>query len=363
MRPRHFLLAVLSALVMMAAVPAPLSASRRSEIGPYPAMVKEFGYKDFDFIKIMPLNKALSGRGAFVRGVYDIHIVKSDQYKVVMRVWDRDDIELFDIRKEGNVLELLSAVRKYPYHTRNVATPRAEVTIYTPTFSGGDFNRCEDVSVSGEFSGKSLSVSISYAAKLKGLSGSWDNAVLDISNGASMDDVALNVGDIKVATKGAGIIGGKSTLRSDSMTADMSGGSEIALLSMSVRALNVNMAGAAVLSSKDVVNMEELKTIMSGGSSLRLDGNISAVTASLSGAASLSLRGAGTSLNMQGAGGSSLKAKEFSVKEASIVLTGASSAVLNVTGKLTTNVSGASSVDYYGKPKSIINKSSNVREH
>lgn len=360
MRSRRFLFALFVAIVMQM---ASLSAFCKTAIqGQYPAMEKVFGYKDFDFIKIKPMNKPIYGRGTYMNGLYDIHIVKADHYKVVMKVWNREDIELFDINKNGNVLELLSGVRKYPYNSRKASSPRAEVTIYSPTFSGGEFSLCKDVSVSGRFTGRSLSVNASGVVRITGLSGDWDSVVLDLSGGSSMNDISLEAGSIHIVANGAGAIGGKSAFKAGSLSAEMSGGSEIALKSLSVRNVDATMCGASVLSSI-LVNADELRTTMSGGTSIKFAGNIQSVAAGLSGAAAISLEGTGKSLHVTGSGGSSLESKAFTVKEASVSLSGAASAVLNVTDRLATDVSASATVDYYGKPKSVISKSSNVREH
>ena len=86
--------------------------------GVNPAMRKEYDFKSFNEIRTVSRRQSLSGRGRYVTSRYKISLVKSDHYKVVMEVWNRDDIDLFEVRRVGNTVELVTAIKKYPYHSK-----------------------------------------------------------------------------------------------------------------------------------------------------------------------------------------------------------------------------------------------------
>ena len=108
--------------------------------GVNPAMRREYDFKSFNAIRTVSRTQSIYGRGKFVSTSYKISLVKSDHYKVVMEVWDKDDIDLFEIRKSGGVLELVTDVKKYPYRSSNISAPCATVTIYTPDFPSVTLN-------------------------------------------------------------------------------------------------------------------------------------------------------------------------------------------------------------------------------
>ena len=72
--------------------------------GENPAVRREYDFTSFNAIRTVSDGQTVSGRGRFVSTNYKISLVKSDHYKVIMEVWDRDDIDLFEIRQTGNEL-------------------------------------------------------------------------------------------------------------------------------------------------------------------------------------------------------------------------------------------------------------------
>jgi hypothetical protein len=73
-------------------------------------------------------------------------------------------------------------------------------------------------------------------------------------------------------------------------------------------------------------------------------------TFTLDGSSSLTLDGTGTSAIIDASSASSLKLPGFSLGSAAIHLSGASSAEVNVSGKLDVNLSSASTLTYHGNP-------------
>ena len=331
--------------------------------GENPAVRREYDFTSFNAIRTVSDGQAVSGRGRFVSTNYKISLVKSDHYKVIMEVWDRDDIDLFEIRQTGSALELVKKMKKYPYRSSNVSIPCATVTIYTPEFPSVTLSGNSQMSVSGgAFSGESLAVNLSGITKLDGLSGTWDKATITMSGSAKIGNLSLTSGSCHITCSGVAEIGGISSINSDKVVLSMSGTSKISLENFRSESINATASGVSKFKTLEV-NAGELCATLSGTSSFNLSGAIRKVSADMQGATSLSLKGTGNELVVSGSGTAVVNAEKFTVKDASLNLSGVSGASVTVTEKLETETSGNSHIDYYGHPKSVINKSSNVVRH
>lgn len=331
--------------------------------GENPAVRREYDFTSFNAIRTVSDGQAVSGRGRFVSTNYKISLVKSDHYKVIMEVWDRDDIDLFEIRQTGSALELVKKMKKYPYRSSNVSIPTARVTIYTPEFPSVTLSGNSQMSVSGgAFSGESLVVNLSGITKLDGLSGTWDKATITMSGSAKIGNLSLTSGSCHITCSGVAEIGGISSINSDKVVLSMSGTSKISLENFRSDSINATASGVSKFKTLEV-NAGELCATLSGTSSFNLSGAIRKVSADMQGATSLSLKGTGNELAVSGSGTAVVNAEKFTVKDASLNLSGVSGASVTVTEKLETETSGNSHIDYYGRPKSVINKSSNVVRH
>lgn len=331
--------------------------------GENPAVRREYDFTSFNAIRTVSDGQTVSGRGRFVSTNYKISLVKSDHYKVIMEVWDRDDIDLFEIRQTGSALELVKKMKKYPYRSSNVSIPSATVTIYTPEFPSVTLSGNSQMSVSGgAFSGESLAVNLSGITKLEGLSGTWDKATITMSGSTKINNLTLTSGSCHITCSGVAEIGGISSINSDNVVLSMSGTSKISLENFRSESINATASGVSKFKTLEV-NAGELCATLSGTSSFNLSGAIRKVSADMQGATSLSLKGTGNELVVSGSGTAVVNAEKFTVKDASLNLSGVSGASVTVTEKLETETSGNSHIDYYGRPKSVINKSSNVVSH
>lgn len=331
--------------------------------GENPAVRREYDFTSFNAIRTVSDGQAVSGRGRFVSTNYKISLVKSDHYKVIMEVWDRDDIDLFEIRQTGSALELVKKMKKYPYRSSNVSIPSATVTIYTPEFPSVTLSGDSQMSVSGgAFSGERLAVNLSGITKLEGLSGTWDKATITMSGSTKIDNLTLTSGSCHITCSGVAEIGGISSINSDNVVLSMSGTSKISLENFRSESINATASGVSKFKTLEV-NAGELCATLSGTSSFNLSGAIRKVSADMQGATSLSLKGTGNELAVSGSGTAVVNAEKFTVKDASLNLSGVSGASVTVTEKLETETSGNAHIDYYGRPKSVINKSSNVVRH
>jgi len=100
------------------------------------------------------------------------------------------------------------------------------------------------------------------------------------------------------------------------------------------------------------VSMPRLAGIeLSGASSLRGAMDTGDVRFTLSGASRLTLEGIGGDMDLTASGASDASLGGFEVKDASVELSGASQARLNVTGRLDAEASGASQLRYLGNPE------------
>lgn len=331
--------------------------------GENPAVRREYDFTSFNAIRTVSDGQTVSGRGRFVSTNYKISLVKSDHYKVIMEVWDRDDIDLFEIRQDGSALELVKKMKKYPYRSSNVSIPTATVTIYTPEFPSVTLSGNSQMSVSGgAFSGENLVVNLSGITKLEGLSGTWDKATITMSGSAKIGNLSLTSGSCHITCSGVAEIGGISSINSDKVVLSMSGTSKISLESFRSESINATASGVSKFKTLEV-NAGELCATLSGTSSFNLSGAIRKVSADMQGATSLSLKGTGNELAVSGRGTAVVNAEKFTVKDASLNMSGVSGVSVTVTEKLETETSGNSHIDYYGHPKSVINKSSNVVSH
>lgn len=331
--------------------------------GENPAVRREYDFTSFNAIRTVSDGQAVSGRGRFVSTNYKISLVKSDHYKVIMEVWDREDIDLFEIRQTGSALELVKKMKKYPYRSSNVSIPTARVTIYTPEFPSVTLSGNSQMSVSGgAFSGESLVVNLSGITKLDGLSGTWDKATITMSGSAKIGNLSLTSSSCHITCSGVAEIGGISSINSDKVVLSMSGTSKISLENFRSESINATASGVSKFKTLEV-NASELCATLSGTSSFNLSGAIRKVSADMQGATSLFLKGTGNELAVAGSGTAVVNAEKFTVKDASLNLSGVSGASVTVTEKLETETSGTAHIDYYGRPKSVINKSSNVVSH
>jgi hypothetical protein len=83
-----------------------------------------------------------------------------------------------------------------------------------------------------------------------------------------------------------------------------------------------------------------------------IDGRLTAAGSdiTLSGASDLNLTGTGGDIKLEGSGASTASLRYFTADNADVALSGASNGSMDVSGRLDVNLSGASSLNYYGNP-------------
>ena len=97
---------------------------------------------------------------------------------------------------------------------------------------------------------------------------------------------------------------------------------------------------------------EDLDITVSGGSGVTGDITAGNVEFGISGASTIQLEGSANDIDANVSGGSHLNLDAFTVNNADVNFSGASSGTVNLNGKLDANLSGASTLWYIGEPMS-----------
>jgi hypothetical protein len=114
---------------------------------------------------------------------------------------------------------------------------------------------------------------------------------------------------------------------------------------------SVTLSGATRGTADGFNTTDQFVITVSGASSLDMTNmELGDVDVELSGASRLTAQGSGGNLVSDASGASNLNLENFPVNDATVGLSGASHAVVNPTGTLNVDASGASSLQYTGNP-------------
>ena len=113
--------------------------------------------------------------------------------------------------------------------------------------------------------------------------------------------------------------------------------------------LDFDLSGA---SNVNISNMRAGNTNITLSGASKASGSIEMAngTFGLSGASSLELQGSADDVDIEASGASDFMLSDFSVVDADVNLSGASDAIINASGRLDANLSGASEILYIGNP-------------
>jgi hypothetical protein len=189
----------------------------------------------------------------------------------------------------------------------------------TETYTFADFNKVE-ISSAFEFE---IEQSSSYSIEI-----TVDDNIMEYVR-VSQDGQTLKIG-LKPATWI-----GPATLKASVTMPELSG---------------LDISGASRGTVSNFSSTENLDIMVSGAS--RVTGDIVAgdVDFDVSGASSVELDGSANDIVADVSGASSLKLDDFTVSNANVDLSGASSGTVNLNGRLDADVSGASRLWYIGEP-------------
>ena len=194
------------------------------------------------------------------------------------------------------------------------------------------------------------------------ISGTWDKTNFTLSGSSRIDNLTLKSGSCFITCSGASEIAGISSINSDKVQLSMSGATALKFEKIRSGIINASASGVGKLKTLEV-NANELLANFSGASSVIFSEEIGIVSVELDGASSLSLQGDGDKMSVTASGTATFNGKSFTVKDASVNLSGVSGATVTVTQKLETETSGNSHIDYYGNPQSVNSKTKNVVKH
>jgi len=144
---------------------------------------------------------------------------------------------------------------------------------------------------------------------------------------ADLDIIMPQLRSLTLSGTAEGTISGFNSRAS--MDFELSGASTLELKGISAGDMSFNISGASTVSGDIVAG--DITYKVSGASTVHLDGTVSNVTCDASGA-------------------NQIKLDELKAVNADIRLSGASTATINLTGKLDVNLSGDSDLFYFGNP-------------
>lgn len=116
---------------------------------------------------------------------------------------------------------------------------------------------------------------------------------------------------------------------------------------------DINLGGASNTVSKHIISSKRLDIDVSGASEFEAEIKASELNIDLSGASEVNLTGYADIQYIELSGASDYDARNVESEECRIEGSGASRAVIKVSERLTADLSGASSVGYYGSPQYV----------
>jgi len=113
--------------------------------------------------------------------------------------------------------------------------------------------------------------------------------------------------------------------------------------------LNITASGASSVELL-AISAGDVSFHVSGASKVSGDIKAEDIDLDVSGAGSVQLEGSASDTEIEASGASDLDLASLTVNNASVTLSGASDCTLNLNGRLDTNLSGASKLEYIGEP-------------
>ncbi len=126
----------------------------------------------------------------------------------------------------------------------------------------------------------------------------------------------------------------------------------------------IEISGASQFETTDTLHVGNLNLKASGASKILIKNKITTLTGEISGASVVETSGNSTSININASGASVFNASNLQTKIAIIDFSGSSTGTVNVINSLAAELSGASTLNYYGNPtvNSNTSGSSNINK-
>ena len=152
---------------------------------------------------------------------------------------------------------------------------------------------------------------------------------------------------------GAAKLTAKESFSEKNCDIELSGATKVSLSKLNASSIKIDMSGASELSFTG--SFETAKADLSGASKLSVNGNFSEkLDADLSGASKLTISGKTDRTELECSGASVFSGAGFVTKDLAIEMSGASKVAVGVQKRIAGEVSGASSLVYYGDPDKVI---------
>lgn len=161
-------------------------------------------------------------------------------------------------------------------------------------------------------------------------------------------DGTFSSSDLDIELSGAASFSTPLIIDGRSLSVGCSGASEVAIYG-DFDMVSIQSSGASFVDYRG--NSKNIEGGFSGASKLYLQGDYMKSEIECSGASNVEMKGKGEIIRLGASGACKVDAKDYSVKNAEIELSGASIAKITVTDELRHDVSIASKLTYYGNPK------------
>ncbi len=251
---------------------------------------REYEFSDFTRVKI--------------GSAFDFRIIPADSFSINITTDDNMFEHIRITERDGTLT--ISVVSRISWLTIfGFESSRREAVIRMPHLDSLDVSGASVGSVDGFESSKKLAISVSGASQL--------------------DFLNLAAGDTDVSLSGASSVRLEGFVRNLAVAA--SGASHLELTALSANDAELSLSGASSIS-----------------------GNLEAdnIVFDLSGASWAQLTGSAGDTIVNGSGASRFHLADLMISDADVTLTGASTAEMNLDGRLDISLSGASSLDYTG---------------
>lgn len=334
------------------------------------------------FSEIVSYSEAASTIKSFIRsssslsGQFRVTVIPSSRYSVEVEYSDPNYSEnAFEIKVSGDKLMLVRKVFALKKERNGCQTsPLALVKVYMPRLKALKLSGADQLRFEGEFAEGFESVELSGATEVSGFKtkkGASSSEII-VSGSSKVSGFAFESSALKLDTSGASeikeldakVTGGSAAIVRVSGSSRMSGDIECG----EGVVCDVELSGASEVTYD--LSSDKIKITLSGSSegtfgiSSTKKSSESSCRVTASGASTVKLSGEGRkSATFIASGSSRIKASEFKCEGVVANASGASSVAVWASESLDCDISIASKLDYYGSPKRIIDRRSNVRAH
>lgn len=248
--------------------------------------------------------------------VYNVKITKgnSDKIEVIGPNYLR---EYLNIYSSGGTLYLKMDLPRNYKHPKN-SDQEITVHLQMKTIKYIDLSGASSLTSTGEFSTDNLTFDLSGASKVKEMQISGESVKLDCSGASSLN------------------FAGKF----NKMTLDCSGASKMTING------NINYISGDI----------------SGATNINYNGTSTQIDLGLSGASKVILKGKANTVRLGCSGASYINTQDMIAQDVDVTASGASKANVYVTNILKADATASSIINYYGSPKQVISKPTNIRK-